>query len=273
MKKIEWNFIVSIIFVILFGLSFACEGMVVHSLSDWSVGRAYVLRMNDAIYADYEDMDIDVAVDLQEKMLKEKSIRKMTGTVLGGLAEDVFFQRAFERINTKKIQDKIVSESISMIHQTYGEKLDVTPVMKEALQKEVASATDALEMYVASIPMTSTVKIALILYFIVTNPAFRILLGICILYIWYTEAKKESLHKMAKRIGNTCVVSGLLVSGTGILLRIVAAMFTNRFVGRTVTLDCGNFYLYGIELLVVGILLHMWKRDSIILHFSHNGMI
>ena len=209
------------ILIVMTALNTCIRQSVCTTLAEWEVGKAFVFRMNDVIDEYYGSEDTDKLVALQNEMLQEKGIQKITG---------IYMDYAINS-TSKEIQN-IVKESVSLIKKKLNVKTDQS--FRQDLEEQCENGEQALHEYIdSSIEYAKQFRIPLIISSLFLMNIYRnlyIVLSVMLLTVTcYLSDRKIWMKEITKcfLIASICVVF-FSVCGGGIGMYL-----SNHFLGRT----------------------------------------
>lgn len=209
------------ILIVMTALNTCIRQSVCTTLAEWEVGKAFVFRMNDVIDEYYGNEDTDKLVALQNEMLQEKGIQKITG---------IYMDYAINS-TIKEIQN-IVKESVSLIEKKLNVKTDQS--FRQDLEEQCENGEQALHEYIdSSIEYAKQFRIPLIISSLFLMNIYRnlyIVLSVMLLTVTcYLSDRKIWMKEITKcfLIASICVVF-FSVCGGGIGMYL-----SNHFLGRT----------------------------------------
>ena len=218
------------ILIVMTALNTCIRQSVCTTLAEWEVGKAFVFRMNDVIDEYYGSEDTDKLVALQNEMLQEKGIQKITGIYMD-YAINSTIKEATIQDTSKEIQN-IVKESVSLIEKKLNVKTDQS--FRQDLEEQCENGEQALHEYIdSSIEYAKQFRIPLIISSLFLMNIYRnlyIVLSVMLLTVTcYFSDRKIWMKEITKcfLIASICVVF-FSVCGGGIGMYL-----SNHFLGRT----------------------------------------
>ena len=249
--KRNWYVIPAVILLFWAMFMSALRYSVSSALGEWYVGRAYVLRMNDVIFASNE-MDMD-SVELQEEMLSDSTFRNISAVYMDSAAQSI-------ATGTLCIEPDITEEEEQLLVRTseklveYGMTVDV-----EGLQEMITYGTDAMNSYVSSITASidePLVRAAALLYLYTVRPFFAGILCLASIVLFVLYAKQHPLSRTALAMLGT----GIVVIVSGFVVRSLSLSVTNTLLGRSVSISSMPFIVSGGLLIILSLCLLMYNK-------------
>lgn len=231
MKKRALYIVITII-LFMTTLNICIRQSVSTTLAEWEVGKAFVFRMNDTIDEYYSDEDIDTLVELQNKMLKEKSIKAITNVYVDYAINSIVTSSDIKIQDTSKLVQNMAKESIILIEKELNVKTDHK--FYEDLLEECESGEAALLQYVDNtIIYVREFRIPVLVACLFVMPLYRNI-GFCFLAIlvgitYYFETKKDWIKAISKCLLITfiaVIIFSMMYESAGIQL-------SNHILGRT----------------------------------------
>lgn len=231
MKKRALYVVITII-LFMTTLNICIRQSVSTTLAEWEVGKAFVFRMNDTIDEYYSDEDIDTFVELQNKMLKEKSIKAITNVYVDYAINSIVTSSDIKIQDTSKLVQNIAKESIILIEKELNVKTD-NQFYKDLLE-ECESGETALYQYVDNIIMyIKDFRIPVLIASLFIMTLYRNI-GLCFLAVlfgitYYFDTKKDWI----KAISKCLLVTGIAVIVFSTIYKLTSMQISNHTLGRT----------------------------------------
>lgn len=251
-------YIIFTIFLILFSTSICTVQAITKTLAMDAVGKAFVFRMNDVIYANNSTANTNTLLDLQNTLLKEESLEKLVKQYTDFVTRNVVYNNTIEQINVESTLEEIQSESLHIIEKKLGKQ---DSHVDDGLKDAIYEANTALYAYATNIQeYAKSYKPLAILYYAITSNIY-ILFYVLIVIIMLKEAlKSDGLIQWLKKIQKCILLSACVLYAFGVVIRSVAINLTNVFLGRTLMLTINPFYTQTIGFVCTSIMLFIIQK-------------
>ena len=220
------------------------------ALGEWYVGRAYVLRMNDVIFASNEMNENSVG--LQEEMLSDSTLRNISAVYMDSAAQSIATGTLFiEPDITKEEEQLLVRTSEKLVE--YGMTVD-----EEGLMEMISYGTEAMNSYVSSLTNVTSpvIRIAALLHLYTVRPLFAGILSLASIVLFVLYAKHHGVSHTAIAL----LVTGALVLIAGFVVSWLSLPVTNSLLGRSVSISSMPFVVSGGLLIVLSLCLRMYSK-------------
>lgn len=251
-------YIIFTIFLILFSTSICTVQAVTKTLATDAVGKAFVFRMNDVIYANNSTTNTNTLLDLQNTLLKEKSLQKLVKQYTDFVTRNVVYDNTIEQINVERTLEEIQSESLHIIEEKLGKQ---ESHVNDALKDAIYEANTSLYAYAMHIQeYAKSYKLLAILYYVITSNIY-ILFYILIAIMMLKKALKiDGLIQWLKKLQKCILLSASVLLVLGIVIRSIGINLTNVFLGRTLILTINPFYVQTIGFVCTSIMLFIIQK-------------
>lgn len=251
--KRTWFVISAVILLFWAMVMSALRYSVSSALGEWYVGRAYILRMNDVIYAE-NDVDID-GVSLQEEMLEDGIFRKISAVYMDSAAESIAFDTLFKEPDITKEEEQLLYRTVEKLNAC-----DMT-VDEEGLMESIDYGTEAMNTYISGITSgvhSSFIKVAALLYLYTVRPVFAGILAIASILLFVLYAKHSPLSHTAYAL----LITGILVILSGFVVSGLSLSLTNAILGRSVSVSNMPFVVSGFLLIVLSLCMLVYNQKQ-----------
>lgn len=249
--KHTWFVIPAVLLLLWAMVMSALRNSVSSALGEWYVGRAYVLRMNDVIYADNE-MD-DMSVSLQEEMLKDTIFQKISAVYMDSAAQSVASDTAF-------VEPDVTQEEETLLYRTSEKLLERNMIVDEdGLKEMITYGTEAMNTYVSAITNaidSPFVGVAALLYLYTVRPFFAGILSLAsiLLFVLYTK------HSPLSHTAYALLATGVLVILSGFVVSGLSLTLTSTLLGRSVSVSNMPFIIRGSLVIALSLCMLVYNK-------------
>lgn len=234
--------------------------MIVEAVSTNSISSAVSHRMIDIVLEEYPDGDINDLLNIQESIENSTFVKNITSQYIDSLAHAIANNESVEYPDISDDINQLIDESIEIIEKNMNANWsnEKTNAIKEQLKMKSGDFASALQTYSQSLVNNpSNEKVALMkIYTVFNSMIFKVIsfIVICVLIICI-YLSSHSLSLTLKNVSIPIFISGVEYIVSTKLISNVAMSLTNRFLGRTMLVDTSLFFIVGIVLCVIGIIL------------------
>lgn len=274
--------ILSILMVLslcILGISFQARMFLVDTIGNQGIDRTVVNRFLDPVFDEGGIQDMEQLEEVQNFLQDNGAIEEITGKYLDEITKSIAEGTEIGNIDISKELDQLTEGALAYVEENITDTNpeaaeEIKKQVQEKLQEEKEEITAAMEQYAKVIVedqfhtdagaqqnsgiTTSELGTFLVkIYVFMNGMIFKIVLIVIILLLMFV------IHLLSNHMGHGLKRNSIsyLVSALIFLLifqqlgiRIMMEL-TNRFLGRTLTLDGTPFMITGIIYGVIGVLL------------------
>ncbi len=242
------------------------------------IDDAVRLRVNDVIYNEYPDIEIDSAMTIDDVVRSSSQLDLIVAKYLDALVKVVDNEEDFIILNTSKNFEEMNWEIIHTLEEELG--IEITEVKQEKIMYGLNNVERQVTDILADIPnyignfgslALTTVK----LYGILTSKLLLTILALITIglgiALYFVRKQK---HKWLQIIGVVAIIDGIILCvGVPAIINSLNYRITNRLLGRSMNIDTSSFITVGVILIFLGIVICLSRIAYFKIVTGHQGSV
>jgi len=274
--------VMTVIAICFLGLSFNARMLLVDTIGSESIDSAVAVRMMDPIFQESGIQDTEQLLEIQTYIEENEAIKEITGKYLDEITASIAEGKELSEIDISGELDQLMEGAIEYIETneaTLGS--EEAAILTEKLQTEKEEIKEIMGSYANMIyedqmsnqqPDNNFANQMMKLYVVLNGVPFRIIMSaIILLFFLLTLRLTATIGKGFLSIGIENMIAGgifiLVLKELGIRLMMT---LTNRYLGRTLSLDGQPLLITGlvfagagIVFLILGLIFHGLEKRRI----------